>query len=476
MVSYDTIHWPPIGTNMNHGDAMKIANINRFIQLMHSALDALQAQISMQQIEQMAMVVHSSMESPRRRYHCSDHALYMCEGMAPRQVLAAVFHDIVYYQLDGGFPSRINQMMLPVVGLQGNDLVLRKSVGDDACLQLCLEIFGFQAGQVLPLFKGMNEFLSAVVAVRMLQPYLRLADLICVVACIEATVPFRAPEADGRDCSTVLADRLREQGVKRLGLAPGAPLEHYVNGVMADAVGIANRDVSGFAELNSGKFVSGTWLLIEESNAPLAAVGVYTLQDYRGALSRMHDFLASLQADRVFHHYGGVPSAAEYQHLTAAASANLRFTVAFLQLKILSIAIIEALALETGGNCPVSMFLGDIRSHNAQPERVEDYLPPGPNSPDLDARLLQVLEEGRPGDASNDLAVSPLTAYIYRCLGVAGSQTAIANGLRMARGEISANDFLRTLDATMLDAIMNACMRIAISRKQALLHLKASLR
>jgi len=455
---------------------MKIANINRFIQLMHAAFDALQSPISMPQIEQMAMVVHSSMESPRRRYHCSDHALYMCEGMAPRQVLAAVFHDIVYYQLDDGFPARITPMMLPLVGSQGNDLVLRKSIGEDPCIQLCLDIFGFEEGQVLPLFKGMNEFLSAIVAVRMLQPYLSWSDLISVVACIEATVPFRAPQADGRDSAAVLADRLREQASRRLGLAPGAELEAFVNGAMADAIGIANRDVSSFAETNPGKFVSGTWLLIEESNAPLAAVGVYTLQDYRGALKRMHDFLSTLQADRIFHQYGGVPSDAEYQQLTAAAGTNLQFTVSFLQLKILSIAVIEALALETGGNCPVSMFLGDIRSHHEQPERVEDYLPSGPDGAALDHRLLQVLEEGRPLDASNDLAVSPLTAYMYRCLGPQGCETALANSLRMARGELTPNAFLRTLDTHMLHTVIDACMHIAISRKEALQDLRAALR
>ena len=454
---------------------MKIANINRFIQLMSASLTALQAKVTLQQIEQMAMVVHSSMESPRRRYHCSDHALYMCEDMEPRQVLAAVFHDIVYYQLDDGFPARVTNLMAPLVGRQGNDLVLRRSIGEDSYMQLCLELFGFQPGQILPLFKGMNEFLSAVVAVRMLQPYLTERDLIVVVACIEATVPFRAPEADGRDSAMVLADRLREQAAQRLGLVDAAEQEAFVHEAMRDAIGIANRDVGGFAETNAGKFVSGTWLLIEESNAPLSAVGVYTLQDYRAALTRMHDFLDSLQSERVFHHYGGVPTAAEYAQLTTAASANIVFTVAFLRLKILSIGIIEALAIETGGNCPVSMFLGDIRANGDMPERVEDYLPAGPDTSDLDAQLLQVLEKGRPGDASNDLAVSPLTAYIYRCLGHVGTQVAITDCLRMLRGELSAVAFLHTLQPAMLRSVIDGCARIALSRKAGLLAIRASL-
>ena len=454
---------------------MKIANINRFIQYLRTAFDALHVDIAMEQIEQIAMVVHSAMESTRRRYHCSDHALYMCEGMAPRQVLAAVFHDIVYYQLDDGFPSRVTHLLNPLVGRQGNDLILRKTAGDDPDMQLCLEIFGFEPGQALPLFRGMNEFLSAAVAVRMLQPYLAPADLIAVVACIEATIPFRTPEADGRDNIQVLAERVREQGVQRLGMAQGPELDAFVDAAMEGAIQITNRDVASFAEPNPGRFLSGTWLLIEESNAPLAAVGVYTLQDYREALSRMHNFLESLHASRVFHHYNGFPSPSEYAQMTETAESNIAFTVAFLRLKILSIVIIEAMARDTGGNCPVSMFLGDMRSNAGMPERVEDYLPQGPSPAGLDAQLLQMLEKGRPEDVSNDLAVSPLTAFIYRSLGPQGCDAAQAASRRMLIGEISARDFLLTLDATMLRTIIDACARIAISRKDRLQQLRAAL-
>lgn len=454
---------------------MKIANINRFIQLMASALEGLDTPVSMAQAEQLAMVVHNSMENPRRRYHCSAHALYMCEGMAPRQVLAALFHDVVYYQLDDGFPPRVAHLLQPLVGLQGTDLVLRKSSGDDPAIQLCLELFDFQPGQALPLFQGLNEFLSAVVAVRLLQPYLKPADLIGVVACIEVTIPFRPPGADGRSSAMVLADRLREQAAKRLEMPTPEAQEAFVQSVMREAIGVGNRDVSGFAESHPGKFLSGTWLLIEESNAPLAAVGVYTLQDYRQALSRMLGFLQSLQAERVFQHYEGLPTPETFAQLTQAADTNLRFAVAFLRLKIVSIAVIEALAMETGGNCPVSMFLGDIRSAHEHPERVENYLPPGPESDALDPQLLEVLEVGRPGDASNDLAVSPLTAYIYRYLGPEGCSAAFDNYLRMAAGEIAPQAFLQSLNAKMLHTIMDACMHITISRKARLLQLRAVL-
>jgi hypothetical protein len=268
----------------------------------------------------------------------------------------------------------------------------------------------------------------------------------------------------------VLADRVRAQGIKRLGLVQGPALDAFVDATMASAIRITNRDVAGFAEPNSGRFVSSTWLLIEESNAPLAAVGVYTLQDYREALSRMHNFLENLQAERVFHHYGGHPTNAEYAAQTAAAAANIAFTVTFLRLKILTITVVEAMARDTGGNCPVSMFLGDMRSNFGMPERVEDYLPAG-----LDAQLLHMLEKGRPDDLSNDLAMSPLTAYIYRCLGAQGCDDALKASRRMLTGEISPRDFLLTLPPIMLQTVIDACARIAISRRDKLQLLRSAL-
>jgi hypothetical protein len=454
---------------------MTFANINRFIQHLHAAFEGLRANVTMPDIEAMAVLVHSAMESPRRRYHCSEHALALCEGLNPRQVLAAVFHDLVYYQLDNGFPVRATHWLTPLVSRQSDDLVLLQVSDQDRGMHLCFQIFGFQAGQVLPLFRGMNEFLSAAVAVRLLEPHLAPSDLIAVVACIEATVPFRAPLADGQECCALLAQRVRAQAGLRLGLAEDAALDAYVEAVMWDAMALGNRDVGGFAEPSPAKFVSATWLLIEESNAPLAAVGVYTLRDYREALTRMQGFLHGLAPGRVFHHYAGYPPEEEFQRLTDAAASNMAFAQSFLQLKMTSISIVEALALETGGDCPVSMFLGDIRSAFGTPQRVEDYLPPGPQAQGLDAQLLHVLEKGRPEDSRNDLTISPLTAYMYRCLGAQGSAMALGHAQQMVSGALPPSQFLATLPADMLGSVIDACAHIAFSRRDSLHSLKLGL-
>ncbi len=451
---------------------MAIANINRFIQLFSDAFKALRVEVSMHEIEQLAMFVHSSMDQKWRAYHTSGHVFAMCEGMSPRQTLVGLFHDVVYYQLDHGFPPRAVKLLEPVVRVKGDTLILRDIDPEDALLKMCAHIFGFKPGQTLPLFGGMNEFFSALVAVRLLHPFLSVREMIGIVSGIEATVPFRGLDASGRSMATILAGRVREQSMLMLGNCPEAEIDRFVTEVIRDAVVIANRDVAGFHEPDPSKFLAATWLLIEESNAPLAAVGIYSIQDYRRALSRMETFLGCLNPENIFHEYDGYPDAGEFARLTEAARKNIRFACDYLSAKICSIAIIEALALETGGNCPVSMFLGDIRSVEGKPDRVEDYLPPGPTSVTTDPAMLAVLEKGRAQESSNDLTASPLTAFMYLHVGVAGAGQVLLQAKRMFEGELSGRGFLQGLDRSMVHAIIDACAQIAISRQVRLFELK----
>lgn len=454
---------------------MTISIINRYIQYFSESFLALRADVPIHEVERLAMIVHSSMENKRRVYHSSKHVFDVCEGMNPRQVLAALFHDVVYYQLDGGFPQLAAVLLNPIASIEGGALVLKAIDDEDVMLQMCAEIFRFKPGQVLPLFGGMNEFLSAVIAIRLLHPYLQIPDLIAIVACIEATVPFRGVDAEGRDCASLLADRVREQSRNLLEMDSAEQIEKHLMEVMLDAIKIANRDVSGFAEPNPGKFLSATWQLIEESNAPLAAVGVYTLYDYRGALSRMEKFLGSVNPESIFHHYAHFPDDEEFTKMNEAARKNLAFACNYLGAKLTSIAVIEALALETGGNCPVSMFLGDISSTYGKPDRVENFLPPADLHFDIDQKLLLVLENGRAQESSNDLTVSPLTAFMYRCMGHKGTFAALEQSKRMFANELSALDFLKELDRNMIAAIISACEHIAISRRDDLRRLQITL-
>ena len=457
---------------------MAYSTINRLITLFDASFQALGVQVSMTETEHMAMLVHHALDSKTRAYHRTSHVFALCEGMNPRQVLAALFHDLVYYQLDEGFPLHTRDMLEAVARIEDGAFILRPVDGDDVVLSLCTELFQFEPGQALPLYGGLNEFLSAVVAARLLHPLLSVADLIAVVACIEATIAFRKPDAQGRLAPELLAASV-EQQYRRLCNGPATAAPHavraYVDLVVTDAVQLANRDVSSFSEADPGLFLSTTWLLIEESNAPLAVAGMYTLYEYRCGLARMDHFLRGLNADSVFHFYQSHPSAVDLTAMRTAARRNIAFACDFLGAKITSIAIIEALALCTGTDGPISMFLGDIRNPYGRPDRVEDFLPPVSEPRSLNANLLRVFERGRTLESSNDLTASPLTAFVYQSLGDAGTLQALGLARRMFDGTLSPLAFLQSLDHGMVGAIIQACARIAISRRVGLQALERQL-
>ncbi len=447
---------------------MAMSTINRFISLFDTAFRALPANVSMADTERLALLVHHAMESTKRVYHTSGHVFGLCDGMQPVQVLAALFHDIVYYQLDQGFPPLCSHWLHDVTREVEDNLVLQPIPDGDTALALCAALFDFAPGQVLPLYGGMNEFLSAVVAVRLLQPHVGVPDLIAVVACIEATVPFRAPDSHGHTAPQRLAQRVHHAYCAQVDGADPQAAQAFTDRVVWDAVSLTNRDVGSFAEADPGLFLSNTWLLIEESNAPLAVAGMYTVQEYRLGLSRMDSFLRTLDPRHVFHQYKEQPSTREFADLCTTAHKNMVFATDFLGAKIVSIAIVEALALCTGTDAPIAMFLGEIRSAYGRPERVEDYLPAVLPQPDVNPDLLRAFEKGRTLESNNDLTASPLTAFVYRCVGHQGTQDALALAREMFACQRTPLAFLQALDQAMVCAIVRGCAQIALSRRGAL--------
>lgn len=459
--------------------SVAIATINRLITLFDGAFKALSNKVSLTESERLAMVVQFSMDAKTRAYHTCGHVFGLCEGMNPHQVLAALFHDLVYCQLDGGFPESTVDILQGVTRTQDGALILQAIAPEDTALAMCAALFDFQAGQTLPLYDGMNEFLSAVVAARLLQSHLAPQDLLAVLACIEATIPFRATGMDGVTRVDKLALRVYRQYQvlgETLGLERDpAATQAYVDRVVADAVGLANRDLGSFAHADPVAFLSSTWQLIDESNVPLTRVGVYSLRQYRDVLMRMEGFLGMLNPESVFLRYQDTPSAADAAALCVAATRNIAFACDFLDAKVASVAIVEALALSTGTDCPVSMFLGDISSAYGRPDRVEDFLPKAPLHAHVDSDLLGVFETGRTLASNNDMTASPLTAFVYRYQGYEGTRKALRHARDMFAGLLSPQGFLQTLNRDMVCAIIRACAHIALSRSDALRELEHTL-
>jgi len=446
----------------------KKSRIHRLFHHFHEAFEALGVQVPLEAQERLAVLVHTTMDGGQRRFHHSGHVLEICEGQAPLQVLAGLFHDLVYYQVDDGFPAVFNEELIPLVRWEGQTphLTHRQNVerylGKDLRIfELCREVFGLRYGQELPFTAGFNEFFSALAAALSLRPWLNEWQIVEVVASIEATIPFREESA---------YSNLESRITKLSGIFELKASYSEVRKLVRGALRLANQDVRGFAAENPADFLDNTWWLILESNSHLQHAGVYTIKSYRTALMRMEGFLCFLDAQHIFHRYDQ-PEMPILQ-LRQRAEINLRIARDYIGMKLLGMALLEALAELTGGDAPVAYFMGDVREYD-QVERAEDYFEAPPSHPEEAYRpvLLRLLEEGRGQDVGFDMTRSPLTAYIYRFLGDAEARKALVQARRFFQRELSPFSFLASQDPKLVAQIAQACGKLAITRKTRLMQL-----
>lgn len=453
---------------------MPPSTIQRLITHLQDAFTCLGITVPTRDVEQIAFLVHSAMAGERRKFHTANHVLQVCESLRAVEILAALFHDVIYFQVDHGFPLHTQPLLARFVWVQDGAVSLRDDVEvrDDWLFHLCLEVFGFQVGQTLSPSSGLNEFLSAFVAAKTLAPYLPSKELLTVIAGIEGTIPFRGVDTHGQTCFDLLSRRLSQINARYdLGLTV-----IDVDAMVTSAVMVANKDVESFAKTDAGEFLEDTWLLLPETNGTLWLVETYSMGSYRQAILKMERFLSALNPQSIFRRYRDVPDAAHFDSLLRQVEKNVVIAREYLGVKLLSIAILEALALSTGGDVPLAMFMGDLRRGAHDVSRAEDYLPAIAVAPEVSHNdtLLALFETGRASESSFDMKASPLSLYLYKSLGGEQSKQLLSYAREMFAGQLAPGDFLAKLDRSVLGSIAQACAMMTTTRREALLALTSS--
>jgi hypothetical protein len=468
---------------------IKSGTIHRLTFLLHDGITRLGAQCSVQKLEELTFLLYQSLMSKGREFHSFDHVFsFLQADDHPLFLLAALFHDQVYYQVDQGFTSAVRKLIGPFILEQkskdtssgtGGTVYLRKKLpGDIPALQLSLKVFGFEAGKELSPFEGLNEFLSALVMALSLSPVLSLGDLCRIAAYIEATIPFRPQDDQGRSPFDRLASRLEESN-KALNLGWQTK---DITAIVQEAVRFANTDVANFAVQEPSEFLDNTWDLIPETNRNLRQTGVYSIRDYRTALQKMRAFFSFLKPELVFHQYKGKPSDRELAGLTAAAAQNMSIARDYLGIKLLASAILEALAMATGGEAPIAYFMGDLPNQESDegdtPEnegksRLEHFLPPvTPKNPKIKKETLyRLFAHGRTSDSSFDMKKAPLSLFLYLSLEPDEVDALLEKAAKLFTGEWGAQEFIQQLKPEVLGPIAHAASAMVYTRKEALLAL-----
>jgi len=450
---------------------MPAGTMQGVVQFIQTAFEDLGAPIPKDRLEKIAVMVYAAMCSASRNYHNLDHVFNFSNPPDPIRYLAAAFHDIVYYQVDDGIPNELEADILPYIKQEnGTFLLTRPKPEDDGRIEWLMEVFGFHPGQQVTFNQGLNEYLSALVTVKSLGGLISEHDLFQVVTCIEATIPFRGLDEQGRNHFEVLAERLCSLRDRYPFF--GTPGE--IDTALQRAVIFSNQDVETFAMQDLAQFLVITFKLLPESNVALRKQGIYTIREYRIGLQKSEKFLRNLNPDYVFNTYKNFPPKEVFASMVDQTRKNLWTARRYLVIKLLSMGILEGLAEATGGDAPLSLFMGDPPRNGMEIERMEDYLPENSQemptlddtAPDFD--LLRLLKAGVT-NLSLDLPYSRLSLLVYKYLSLAEQDAIYVAAVSFFSGNLDAEAFLKTIPSRLLNPIANACARMVYTRREMLL-------
>ena len=451
----------------------KNASLDDVLKLVATALSEVGAQHATWQIERLGVMVHEAMSLDTRHYHDLTHAVSVAQQGDAIEIFAGLFHDVVYHHVDKLFAPSLAPLIESLVEFDDGGVQLCAGACDeDHWAQVALKVFGITPEQAPSLSAGLNELLSAIVAAKALQTLLEDSQIVQIVACIEATIPFRKPDENGKTAIEALAQRLSQVSDQyALGLS-----EDSVSDCMIRAVNVSNKDLSSFAREDSREFLAETWLLFAESSAVLGRKRGFFMGDYSASLSGALGFFTTLNAHNVFQRFGQYPATPVHEDLERALQDNLAWGVVYLKMKIIAIALLEGLAQMTGGDTLVTLFMGQVRLADEKGKRFEDFLPVSQDaSPQSatrdsggDSMTYELLAHGRAAISRFDMPNSPLAAFLYARLGEAEMLRLYPFAASSLAQEISPKLYLAEIPKALLLDVVRACQRIAWTRKEQL--------
>ncbi|MEK7358193.1 MAG: hypothetical protein AAB250_17230, partial [Bdellovibrionota bacterium] len=213
-----------------------------------------------------------------------------------------------------------------------------------------------------------------------------------------------------------------------------------------------------------------TWQLMPERNESLRG-SRYTFKDYRSSLEKMSDFFDFLNEALVFKRYRDYPSSESHRENTAIAKRNIEIARTYIMAKLVAINLVEMLAILSGGDLPISSFLGPLPRIETLRERMEQFLPPTKGVEDLNQLVLVLLEKGLPLESSFDLKNSPLAAFVYKSLGDSG-MAALAEKLKRSNpnSPLDCRNISQFPEHVVNDVAV-ACAKVCFDRSEFLLRL-----
>jgi hypothetical protein len=381
----------------------------------------------------IAELIVDSMSTPSRVYHSMQHILDIMEDIAvdgdvhPIPVLAALFHDVIYLNVDRDLSTAQAESLSNILVQdtnEGKPLALQIPVIDSS-IDMVRLLFGFD----LRPGPGYNEYLSALLAVRVLSPYLSTQHLIQLTACIEASIPFR-PLIDINTAMERLHGRLVHTN-RECGTCLTEP--ELVETVRMAAF-FSNCDLGSFCQKDPSVFLNNTWKLLPEWKPALLSESC-RLQDLYDAFLLLHERYHQIDMELIFQHFRGFPAASDLEDMRQRARENLSVVGEYISVRLLQVRVLLDL-LKVATNDPEQAIATTTKNAftfiQQVDARIDQHSTARPNQlSDDSCRNDQVyifLTQGRQLAFAWDAAVSPLSAFLYTQL---SRHPAVASGNRI---------------------------------------------
>ena len=449
--------------------------IDNYCTQIFEAFEELKVKVPITKVESIAIEVVRAMGSEMRDYHKPEHSLDVSKVNSPIASLAAIFHDCIYIQVDPSWKTNFYSYLgnfIPTVelNLDANDVFKTEN---SEIRKAILVLFGMESNSDLRLNKGLNELLSAIVMEHFLSPILTVKDVLSVAACIEATIPFRNVDADGNTS----ADRLKKRLNKAAQILNESFSEQEQINIIDWCREIVANDLASFASHRLNTFISNTWNVMNENNAALRNMYFY-ISEYRKAVNNVIPFLQSLDPNQMFWNSPEFDLDYRTRVMVENAKRNLQLGIDYLKTVGLSLSILEAIAIETGGDLPYEALVGPLRrSREHMPLSVGAFLPARESRSfnEDEKAVFLILKNGRETRARFDRKDFPLGAYLYQHfkIEVIHSLWGVANEFH--NGKINPKSFLEAIPNTERIEIFEALVKVASIRSANIFSLLKSI-
>ncbi|MBC7458127.1 MAG: hypothetical protein H7235_07605 [Bdellovibrionaceae bacterium] len=423
--------------------------------------------------ESLSYFLLKTMGSEARDYHRPEHPLDVSKNLFPVGQLAALFHDIVYLQVDPTWEKTLAEILYPFVPSRTFVLDVRGELNHvtDPWLKVIVALFGFENETALIPMRGLNEFLSAVVFYKKMKHFLKPEELLRGLSCIEATIPFRKTDSDGRTPADRLKARIENIQNGPEGYFLSEPVDFDL--IVTECKLLIENDLVSFGAETMDWFLSNSWNVMIENN-PSLRNHFFSVSDYRKAIFGNIGFFSSLDAKNLYW-TDSENLDLNHEKLIRRTENNLRMATEYMKAIAVSVSMVEAIAQQTGGECAYELFFGTTKkSREHSPVNMDTLIHFGPEPEMTEERLsiYKMLKHGRNTRSRFDHKTSSLSAFLYQKIPLEEFETVFGKVSQFHQGKVSADECLAVFHPQLVAHVIIFLEETALSRKGELMKMK----